>query len=340
MRSVQSIAARAVRIARSRPTWLYRSAFVRDDGAARIAARGIYILPTGTGLLYGAVALTMLVGSLNYRSNLSLWITFLMISVALVAMHHCWFDLLGLEVRARPGPPVFAGNPARFELILSNPRSAPKYDLRVVDGMVPVRLERLEGGESGTLTISVPTVTRGLATLPRVQIQTRHPMHLFRGWCYASSTATVLVFPAPAAVAPPPEPIPGDGRLPGPSHGDGADDFVGAREYRVGDSPRRLDWKAAARERGLVVKQFADDQGLEIWIDWDVLLGAGDRERRIALLARQVLDAGAMQARFGLRLPGSTVPPDSGEGQVRRCLTELALMDHEEETRRRIRIAP
>lgn len=306
---------------------MLRRAPIGPDGVAQIAARQIYILPTSIGLLYALVVMAMVLGSLNFQNNLGLLFGFFMAGVGLVAMHRCWFNLRGLGAQVRPGPPVFAGTPAQFEITLRNERQAARYDIRVLGGLDGTRPIQLEAQDQRCVTVAVSSTRRGLLRLPEIEIETRHPMHLFRAWCYAASQATCLVYPRPAAQAPAPRESAGDARRPARGGGEGADDFLGPREYRIGDSPRHLDWKALARARGLVVKQFGGDQGLEVWIDW-AALAVPDPERRIGLLTRQVLDAAEASLRFGLRLPGIEIALGRGEAQVQRCLTELALYRH------------
>jgi uncharacterized protein (DUF58 family) len=294
---------------------------------ARIRAREIYILPTVTGLIYGGVLFATLIGSLNYQNNLGLLFTFFFASVGLVAMHHCWFNLLGLAVQARPGAPVFAGDPAPFEVTLSNARGGSRYDLSMQSGgarsdpiVVAARDQRAVG-------VSVATARRGLLPVEGVQVETRYPMGLFRAWCTAQSDLALLVYPRPAASAPEPGGQGGDLREVASSGSDGSDDFHGTRAYRAGDSPRQLDWKAWARERGLVTKEFTGSEGGEIWVDW-WQLAAQDAEVRIGVLARQVVDAAAAGLRFGLRIPGHEITPGRGEVHEHRCLAALALYDH------------
>lgn len=299
-----------------------------DDGVARIGPRQIYILPTPTGVIYALVVMAIVLGSLNFQNNLGLLFGFLMAGVGLVAMHRCWFNLLALEAQVRPGPPVFAGVPAQFEVTLRNTRDGARYDLRVLGGLDRVRPIHLEGRDQRSVTVGVASERRGLLPLREVEIETRHPMHLFRAWSYAASRAACLIYPRPAPQAPPAIQDSGDSRRPARSGGEGAEDFVGPRAYRYGDSPRHLDWKALARERGLVVKQFGGDQGLEVWIGWSALV-VSDPEHRIALLTRQVLDAAESSLRFGLRLPGLEIGLGRGESHTQRCLMELALFRHE-----------
>ena len=296
------------------------------DGVARVGARQIYILPTGAGVFYAAVVLSMVLGSLNFQNNLGLFFGFFLTGVGLIAMHRCWFNLLGLEVQVRAGPPVFAGSPAQFEVVLRNERSSSRSDLRAVGTGKSGSGIHLDSHDQQSLSLSIASERRGLLRLPVVEIETRHPMHLFRAWCLADSAAACLIYPRPADLAPPASQDAGDARRRHRSKAEGSEDFLGPREYRRGDSLRRLDWKALARERGLMIKQFGAELGGSTWIDWSDL-ESGDPERRIALLARQVLDAAQTGQRFGLRLPGVEIPLDRGETQAHRCLETLALFD-------------
>lgn len=295
---------------------------------ARIAARQIYILPTPNGLLYAVSVFVMLIGSLNYQNNLGLLIAFFLTSVGLVAMHHCWYNLLGLEVAVRPGPSMFAGTAAQFEVTLRNVRTGPRYDLRVSGGLDPIKPVFLDAQDQQVVALGQTAPRRGWLRLGQVEIATRHPMHLFRAWCYAETDARCLVYPSPAPTAPPPTPAAGDARRPAQHGGEGVDDYVGGRAYHAGDSPRRLDWKAFARERGLIVKEFGGDEGLDVWIDWD-RAAVADLEDRISRLTRQVLDAAQANLRFGLRLPGIELGLAKGEAHGQRCLRELALFSQD-----------
>src|SRR3984957_2435299 len=84
----------------------------RDSLPIRIHKRRVYILPTRFGLTLALLIVVMLIGGLNYNSNLGLAFGFLMASVALVTMHHCNRNLLGLEVDATAEVDAFAGGEA------------------------------------------------------------------------------------------------------------------------------------------------------------------------------------------------------------------------------------
>jgi uncharacterized protein (DUF58 family) len=292
-------------------------------GQARVLPRAIYILPTGAGLVFGGILILMLVGSLNYQNNLGLLFTFLATAIVLVSMHHAWFNLLGLGVTAWAGPPVFAGDPATFEMLISAETGRPRWDLRLSTAGHVAAPADMESGAIASARLLLPTQRRGIRHLGRLTLETRYPLGLFRSWCYLETAAEVLVYPRPADQAPVPmstaagrEGVRGD-RDPG------ADDFAGLRGYRLGDSPRQLDWKAYGRGRGLLVKQFGRDRSDRLWLDLEHLPPA-DIETRLSWLCRQLLDVTQSDQDFGLRLPGRELGLGRGEAQMHLCLGALA----------------
>ena len=134
-----------------------------------------------------------------------------------------------------------------------------------------------------------------------------------------------VVYPKPSPRGLPPPPLETDtGGAQDTVRGD--EDFAGLRAFHPGDSPRRIAWKAYAREQGLQVKVFAGTAVTSHSLDWDTLTGLGT-EARLSQLCRWVEDAYAAGRAFGLRLPGVEIAPNVGPGHRQRCLTALALFD-------------
>ncbi|WPL19345.1 hypothetical protein Thiowin_04462 [Thiorhodovibrio winogradskyi] len=298
---------------------LLRRVPVDAQGQATIGARHIFILPTRAGLGYGLLLLVTLLGALNYQNNLGLLFTFVMAGVSLVSMHHAWFNLLRLRVRAQPGAPVFAGQDAQFLITLDDPRERERGAL-CLRGAACIDLP---AGGMARVALPVPTERRGPLPLGEVLLETRYPLGLFRAWSLVSVDAVAIVYPRPAPQASAPPQLTSVDHNASGDQGTGADDFVGARAYAPGDSLRRIDWKALARERGLVVKQFGGDRAARVWLDWSALPPVDD-ETRIALLCRQVLNASEQNLVYGLRLPGLSVERGQGDAHKHRCLSTLA----------------
>jgi len=206
-----------------------------QGGVATIGSRRIYILPTSIGVTFGAMLFATLLGSLNYQNNLGLFLAFLMAGIALVSMHHCWYNLLGLSLRCADAEPAFCGQPARFQVEVWNRRGRSHGELCLRNGGCAT----LAAGAHAKLELALPTRHRGRIRLDEIMIDTRYPLGLFRAWALVRTPAQGLVFPRPAAEAPPPGLAEGPDRetkqSKDQSQGRGADDFVGLRAYRPGD---------------------------------------------------------------------------------------------------------
>jgi uncharacterized protein (DUF58 family) len=105
--------------------------------------------------------------------------------------------------------------------------------------------------------------------------------------------------------------------------GVGADDFAGLRQYHSGDSLRHVHWKAAARQQGLLTKQFGGDRSEELWLDWSNLPEI-NIEQRLSILTRWVLLAEREGKSYGLRLPNQVIEPSRGGPHRHQCLKALA----------------
>ncbi len=295
----------------------------RDPDPLVLQKRRIYILPTGLGVGFGIMLFAMLLGSMNYNNSMGFALTFLLASLALVAMHHCHRNLTGLLMRSAGAEPVFAGQDALFAIVLENPAAGPRLCLRVtLNGEVQDTADLDPGGQC-RLMMRLPTSGRGYVRIDRFGIETTFPLNLFRAWTWIHMDLGCVVYPAPADRRLPPPPRHTDiGGAQDDSAGD--DDFAGLRTYRPGDSPRHIAWKAFAREQGLLVKQYAGTDVTTHWFEWDSL-PMSDPESRLAQLCRWIVDAHGDGHAFGLRLPTAVIEPNLGRPHRRRCLTALAL---------------
>ncbi|MEL7449085.1 MAG: DUF58 domain-containing protein [Pseudomonadota bacterium] len=283
----------------------------------------IYILPTRQGLVFIAMLLVMLVGSMNYNNSLGLALTFLLGSLLLISMHQCHRNLSNLVVRFAGAQPVFAGQTARFSLRVCNESAATRYGLKLaIDGSIS-RAVDVAPREDEVLEVVLPAEQRGALRLDRVGISTTYPFGLFRVWAWLHMPLSTVVYPRPATGGMPPPPVETDtGGARDSRSGDS--DFAGLRAFRPGDKPRHVAWKAYARDEELKVKHYAGTDVATHWFDWHTV-DLSDPEQRLSQLTRWVIDAQRRGDAYGLRLPGETIDPDLGASHRRRCLTALAL---------------
>ncbi len=298
-----------------------------ETGTIFLAQRRVYILPTRQGMIFALALLLMLIGSINYNLSLGYVLTFLLAGTGIVSILHTFRNLAHLCVSAGRVEPLFAGETARFELLLENRRDMPRHAIRLAAGDEAVDAE-VPAGRTETAAVPVKAARRGWLQLPRVTMETRYPLGLFRAWAYVRPDMRAIVYPRPdESLLPLPHAVPDTGEA--MNAGTGTDDFSGLRLYHSGDSPRHIAWKAAARGETLLTKVFSGRAAMEMWFDWDDLPPGLDSEARLSRLARWVLLAHANGLHFGLKLPGVELPPHSGDQHRFACLKELALYDAE-----------
>jgi uncharacterized protein (DUF58 family) len=295
------------------------------DGAVVLGQRRIFILPTRYGLLFGLLTFVMLIGATNYNNSTGFLLGFLLIGTALVSILHTYHNMLRLSFQAGRTGAVFCGEMARFSVVLDNHAGPGRVGVGLnLQGQPPVFTDIAAGGRIA-VDLQLPARRRGRLRIGPLTVFTRYPLGLFRAWSQIRLDADCLVYPAAAAhFTRPPAQRSGTGTQ--RAQRPGSDDFMGLRSYHVGDSPRHIDWKAAARGRALLTKMFRDNLGEELWLDWNDYPG-GDTETRLAQLCRGVLWAEDMDHRYGLRLPGLVIAPGHDEAHKHRCLTALALFE-------------
>lgn len=299
-----------------------------DPDPVVLASRRIYIFPTGLGIAFGLMLFAMFLGAMNYANNLALGLAFMLGALGLTAMHHCHRNLAAVRVASAHSEPVFAGDLGIFRVALENDAPLARHELTVSNDHGMATPVRIEHGSRAVLAVKLPARQRGYLTLDRFEVSTRHPFGLFRAWTHLHMDLRCIVYPRPAPRGLPPPPTETDtGGAQDSARGE--EDFAGLRSFHPGDSPRRIAWKAYAREQGLHVKQYAGTAVTSHRFDWDSLPGL-EVEMRLSQLCRWVEDAYEQGHAFGLKLPNVDIQANIGPAHRQRCLTALALFDVQE----------
>ena len=111
-----------------------------------------------------------------------------------------------------------------------------------------VREEVAEIGLLSTASVRIPIHMPdkwGIIELGRIHVSTTFPYGLFQTWFIQKSKEEVFVYPRPSTTL-----------FEQPIKRDLGDDFSGHKKYEYGDSYARMDWKLAARGKGLNTKQY------------------------------------------------------------------------------------
>jgi uncharacterized protein (DUF58 family) len=290
----------------------------------RINRRRIYVLPTGFGVFLGLLLVTMLVGGLNYNNNPALLLVFLVAGVANNSLVHAHLILSGIRLKSLHADPVFAGQALHLKLRFEGSGARRRPGLQLLAGKAQALFE-LAPDDEAEVTLELPTTRRGWMDAGRLRLSTLWPFGLARAWSWLRPDTRLLVYPAPEANAPPLPAALGDGDSPRTrQHGEQPHHL---REYRVGDMPRQIAWKASARADKLLVREYESAVARDLLIDW-AATGGLEHEQRIARLARWVVEAERSGSRYALRLPGERLPSGRGAEQRHACLRALALLPH------------
>lgn len=310
--------------ARQRINRWVASRVTRQPGPVAIPRHRIYIVPTRFGYGYAVLLLVMLLGAMNYSNSMAFALTFLLMGMGLLGMHHTHANLLHLRLRAGKVNNVFTGEQAQFEVWIENPSPTARYTIALGwpdDPPVAWLDVPAEGATAGFLPLAA--IRRGWLRAPRFAVATEFPLGLLHAWTWIELDMNTLVYPAPASSGRTPPQAAGDsGHAASPRPG--VDEFAGLRGYASGDTPRTIHWKSFAKLGVPLVKHFGENISSERVFDWDALNGL-DTEARLSQLTRWVLDAETARTPYVLLLPTLTLGPAVGETHQHACLRALAL---------------
>ncbi len=297
-----------------------------DSLPIKIHRRRLYILPTRFGIMLALVLAAMLIAGLNYNSNLGLAFAFLMASIALVTMHHCNRNLLGLQVDVTAEVDAFAGGEANFDFVLRNDSRIDRRDVEIrCLGATGMRSALARSSEP--VPVAVPVPRRGVTRITQFELRTRYPFGWFHAWTYVQGSLTAYVAPTPHGSRTLPA-VGGSGQS-SRSEARGEEDFAGLRAYEPGVPLKHMAWKVLARGGEAAVRSYTSLAAQPEWLEWSSLEGK-DTETRLSQLCLWVLESDAAQRVFGLRIPGKEIPPARGAAHRFACLRALAVFGTEE----------
>lgn len=294
----------------------------------------IFILPTRSGFLFAGVLLVMLLGSMNYNNSLGYMLTFLLGSMAIVSTLHTHRNLLGLHVKIGKVDPVFAGDTIQFQLLVDNQNHAARYALsfeRCISRSIwnsSVMISHVNDIPENQITsiyFAVPTQQRGKMQLGKIMVATQFPLGLFRSWAYIDLDFSGIVYPKPHGNRQLPHTFSDQTQSSKENYEGKGDDFIGYRDYQLGDSPRHVDWKAVARQQGWLIKQFGGGEvSQQIWLSWQNV-PLTDIEAVLSQLCLWILIADEQNAQYALQLPTQQITMNTGKQHRAECLKALAL---------------
>lgn len=199
-----------------------------------------------------------------------------------------------LRLRASHAPRVCAGETLPVEVEIESLARVPPALLRVVPHRAPhglravpvegVEVPPLRRGERCRLRLGLRCLRRGVYRLPGFRAETAFPFGLLNARRVFADERPLVVYPRFTPLTRLSLPSgrryhPGGVAL--ASHLGDSFEYLGNREYREGDSPRDLDWRATARLGRPVVREYREEYFLRAAVILDTCLppeSAGGRE--------------------------------------------------------------
>ncbi|MBO9666166.1 MAG: DUF58 domain-containing protein [Bdellovibrio sp.] len=284
-----------------------------------------YILPTGFGLAFGLMALTLFFMAVGYANNLIYIFFFFLLSVALTGMVVTNLNVNAVDFLEVTGSDLIAGEVGRVRVMVANSSPFERFQIEAhfdkTKNSLPFSL-----GSSERSNVEVPFAapSRGIHALPRLILQSKFPFGLLRAWRVFKEPGIVLVLPKRAGIK----------QFPSGSSEDVHLNSVGLfrdhRIYQSGDSVRRIDWKASARRHDILVKNFEEPEKPALSFQWQQTEGMGDVEARLSQLALWIDEAEAQRFEYSLHLGFRNIPASSGKEHWRTCMEALALAQPKE----------
>lgn len=268
----------------------------------------------------------MLLTGINYQNSLVYLLTFLLGALFYAGIIQTHSNLSGVDVSLSDLDEGYAGTPLTVVLRLKakDGDDRPALEVSIGESRGTVHLQ---GGASKQVGLVYTPSQRGLHSIPRVRVETRYPMGMFRAWSYLWLRSEMVAYPRP--VEPHRVVSSGDSGKEGFQQSRPAmtasDDLL-LRPYKVGDSLQRVQWKRYAKAGQMITAEREPMSNDSHWLDYADFPGS-DVELRLSYLAWLVEKAHEQGRVFGLRLPGVTLAPNGGEQHRRDALRRLALFD-------------
>lgn len=275
------------------------------------------------------VGMTLLLGfaAVNTGNNL----LYLLVSALLGFMAVSgWLgqqNLRNLNLRLVMPHEIFVGQPTLIGVrVLNQRRRLPAFLIRVGLGDDEPLFPQIGATSHEERSLLLSFSKRGHHQIDSLWISSCFPINFFVRSLRVPLNQTFIVFPQPQS-----EPVPvASGNSEQRQHAASASsgdsgDLRSIHDYQGGEPLKSIHWKLSARHNNFKVKQHEGLASQPVIIDFDQL--GGNLENRIGRATGLAINQLRRHHPVGLKLAGKLIPPQSGGGQRRRLLTELALYD-------------
>lgn len=290
-----------------------------------LSQKSIFIVPSQVGFAFSLLLILLLVTAINYQNSLIYGLTFWLFSVAMSAMLFSYRNLSGLIFKTSHAVKGFAGENIEVPLrIISKKRDYQGLEIAWPQTNETNSAIAVIKGDEKEITIPLLLLERGYLQTPRLRLRSYYPFGLYKCWTWLRLKTPGIIYPTPIFIPFIASLGSGDDMPSDVNLLIGNDEFIGLRNYRGGDSLKHVAWKYLAKGKGLLSKEYDNQQLSMQWLDWYSLQGMS-LEERLSHLCGWVLQAEKEGRAYGLRLPTLKIEPGYGDKHREQCLTQLAI---------------
>ncbi|MDA1076052.1 MAG: DUF58 domain-containing protein, partial [Proteobacteria bacterium] len=282
----------------------------------------IFIFPTVTGFVFGALLLLLILGAINYQNSLVYGVAFMLGSMFLVTILYTFRNLSGLSLELVGTTAGFVGEDIEFSVRVVRPPGGGREGIQLGWIQSIKQWAEVYEQQAEKVRLYCPADKRGWLQPGRLLVETYYPLGLLRAWTWVDLNARALVYPKPifTHALSLSHGRPDEGQLIDPA---GSDDFTDIKGYQAGDPVKHILWRNYARTGELVVKRYASYVEPRLWFDLEDMHGG--LEEKLGRLTGLALRATREAREFGVRLGSIVIPPGIGEVHLEQVLRELAL---------------
>ena len=301
--------------------------------------RGQRVMATVPGVVLIGLSMGVGVAAYNSSSNILFITLSLLLGCLVLSGVLSWLNFRGLSWRLEVAAPMRAGREHPVAIFLRNEKNLlPAYGLvfevTATSEGEPRQLvlrDRLDPQGEAQVDWTVCPAKRGVERVELAFVGSLFPFGFLRKSLAGDMRCDVLVWPAPveyrrfpSAVwrrAQPGEPVARSGQN---------GDLFALRGYQAGDSRRQIHWKASARLRRLVVRQFSTDssEAFTLWLKTSKGLwkNAAQFELLCSFVATLVEDLFKQGKLDAVSIDEGSVTPVRGVRDVEAFLDRLATL--------------
>jgi len=300
------------------------------NNAYQMDVNNTFILPTRFGWAVTGLMTCLFILGTNYQNNVILMFCYFIFALLLLALFHSYTSFVQFHITFRPIDNCFANQYVQLNLELSHkPTRSSLHSLSNI-AIYSKHYSTYEYLETGSNTIAVCRLPRGLHHLERVSFESIFPFGLFRCWTHLTVPNQFFVFPSPIPCRLALRQQQSQGKT---GHQTGvsvtSEDLQGIRDYRDSDPIHHVSWKHFAKGQGLLSKDFSERSAISGWLHFNDYSTA-NVEQALGEVCFQILDLSNQDANFGFAIGNQQIMPSSGMQHQQRCLEAIALYRHKQ----------